>query len=179
VLALSATVASAQTETTLTFDDLREWAPVPDGYGGFDWRNVTVGEDLQSHDNAAWSITVFNLSGSFSSDDPFTLESAEVGRLVGTGNVSFTGYRGDDVAYSMDVTAGSRNSTYTQFGWTEINRVVVSSNGLAASIDNVTVSRGGNSYRAPEPATYAVALAGLGLVGWAARRKSAKCGSKT
>lgn len=168
ILALSATNASA---VTLTFEDLKDEAPTPiyDGYGGLNWDNFYA----KASDGNVFARDIFvNKDAAFSSNTPFFFQSIDV-HSSASSPVTFTGFTSlSDSAAAYTFTTGSTGQWESvQFSdWLKpVQKVVVFSKGVTR-IDNLTYN--GKAYGAPEPTTLGMTLAGLGLIGWAARRRA-------
>jgi uncharacterized membrane protein YdcZ (DUF606 family) len=175
--------ASANANTVLTFDELSPlqspmhviW--LQNGYGGLNWSNFGVINGIYvgptSGNNGYYYDIVsppnvgtngWDMPASFSSNKPFTLVSMSVGQSAYSGKTHFDGYVGNTLTYSLDVDTNARHTTPVAFGWTGLSMVVFQ-NSSGAVIDNLTIAA------VPEPETYAMMLAGLGLLGVAARRR--------
>ena len=156
-------------------------------YGGFSWRNFKVfnasasnsgyRNGIVSGTNVAYNVFANPVTLSHASG--FTLNNAYfVGawndgvtiQVVGTGSTSYT------KQFVIDSTA----ATNVVFNWTGLTSVKFSSSGGTPhdgydgagshfGMDNLTV----NAAPVPEPETWAMLVAGLGLLGLAARRKKA------
>ncbi|WP_229258471.1 PEP-CTERM sorting domain-containing protein [Duganella rivi] len=108
--------------------------------------------------------------------NPFSLNSINLLRPLGVGNykITFTGTKADSSVVTQDftftnltwntVTFGANFSNLTSVTWSEGSPLPF---GRVYVFDNISVTA------VPEPGTYAMLLAGLGLVGWARRRKQA------
>jgi hypothetical protein len=84
-------------------------------------------------------------------------------------DVTFTGTRFDNstVATTFHVAdSGVQNFTFS--GFTNLTKVTWSANSNVAQFDNINVAA------VPEPETYAMFLAGLGLMGFMARRRNGR-----
>lgn len=180
VLALNTAVASAAitTPTTIGFDDLTAGNYVPSPYAGLTWENfyVTAGSSgiflnaLTSPPNVG-----LNPSGwiaSFSSDQPFNFLSANIAQQydgISLFATEFVGYKTDGTTLSMNVTSQGTAGVLIDFGWNSLYKVTMAAAGgaslTATAIDDVSVSP------VPEPETYAMLIAGLGLAGAMARRR--------
>lgn len=190
-LLLSSVVAfasNAAMATTLTFDDVGGGLS-GSNYGGFTWNNINTynaTNAVSGYHNGivSGSYVAYNANanpGSFSSATAFTLNSA-----------FFTGAWNDGLTihavgtglnnYSMDFVVNTNAPSEITFNWTGLTSVQFSSsggtphgflNGSGAhfALDNLTV----NAVSAvPEAETYAMLLAGLGVMGAVARRRKAK-----
>ncbi|MDD4881070.1 MAG: PEP-CTERM sorting domain-containing protein [Gallionellaceae bacterium] len=178
--------------TTLTFDDIFSADPwVPDDavadlapvYGGLQWdsriklinQDYYLGTGDTNYSGAGyhtgvvsgdWAIYNIDASAvSFYDTAAFTFMSADVTRATSDGSVSFYGYRNGVQTESMVVNATTSGPTLVNFNWTNVDKVTFSSDGSDAVLDNITVSA------VPEPETYAMLMAGLGMMGFVARRR--------
>lgn len=177
-------ISLAHASTTITFDDLptaTTEAEIADGYSGFNWDNfyiLTPTSSIYSSSgfvNGLVSATnvAFNAwaePAAFSSTSAFTFVSAYVTKGWETGVTHFDGYVGNTLTYSVDVSSTKDAPTLATFNWVGVTKVVVSdANKTGQSVvDNITVAA------VPEPETYAMLLAGLGMVGAVARRRKQK-----
>jgi len=90
--------------------------------------------------------------------------------LTGDGNVAvtFTGTKLDHSTVTQTFTVNDgAPQTFTFAGFTNLASVTWSDNAMYHQFDNVNVAA------VPEPETYAMLLAGLGLIGFMARRRAA------
>lgn len=177
-------IGFAHANTTITFDDLptaTKEAEIADGYSGFNWDNFYILTPTSStysatgFANGVVSATnvAFNAwaePAAFSSTAAFTFVSAYVTKAWDNGVTHFDGYVGNTLTYSVDVTSTTAAPTLATFNWVGVTKVIVSdANKTGQSvIDNITVAA------VPEPETYAMLLAGLGLMGAVARRRKQK-----
>lgn len=184
VLAAASTAAMAD---TLTFEGL-SGSLNGSNYGGFSWSNFNVlnstgSNSGYSHGTVSGVSVAFNAfanPASFSSATAFTLNNAFFTgawndglsiHVVGTGTTT----------YVKDFVVSSLTPSNVVFNWTGLNSVSFSSlggtphggySGAGAhfAMDNLTV----NVAAVPEPETFAMLLAGLGLMGAVARRRKAQ-----
>lgn len=173
---LASTVANA---TVINFDNLviSGYSAIQNGYAGFNWNNFYV-LNSSAYPNTGYSTgnvsgpnVAFNVSAltaSFSSNTAFDLNSIMVTRAWNAGITHFDGYVGSVLTYSMDVFSTTLAPTLATFNWTGLNQVVMSGNGDWSVIDNLTINQSNN---VPAPATGALLLTGLGLIGFTARRR--------
>jgi PEP-CTERM motif len=183
-LAVASTLAvgtAANANTVITFDDLplnTIGIPIANGYAGLNWSNFYVVDGLTIYGGTTgWTAGVvsppnvaFNAKAdpaSFSSGTAFSLVSMDVTKAWYAGITHFDGYVGNALTYTMDVSSTTTGPTLATFNWTGLNQVTMSDgNGtLHTVIDNLTISS------VPEPETYGMMLAGLGLVGFISRRR--------
>jgi hypothetical protein len=174
-LALGAPFASA---TVLTFDDLGADGLVPSSYGGLDWSTSTwfnFGGDqapFSAHSGSyratlGWDGSTETSAIGFAKPDTFA--GAWFAGFEGV-SVTFDLYfQGAQVASSAAL-ALNGNSSFLSSGYAGlVDRVLVRSTDPANFVmDDFTFGS-----PVPEPATTALLLAGLGLVGVAARRRRA------
>lgn len=181
-LFLAATIAALSTFASadvINFDDLNtnSFSVISNGYQGFNWDNFYVVNGLQYSGNTGYRTgtvsapnVAFNGSSgpaSFSSANAFSLNSIQVTKAWNSGVTHFDGYVGNTLTYQMDVMSTTASPTFASFNWFGLNKVTMSDgDGSAQSaIDNISVTA------VPEPETYVMLLAGLGLIGTIARRK--------
>ncbi len=111
----------------------------------------------------------FQLAGNHRDGSPETVTSI-LG--VGIGNVSNTFSLAQDAGwtdYSMVFTPSVTGNYILSFGNS-------GGDNIGMLLDNVSVDGGAITSPIPEPGTYAMLLAGLGLLGFAARRRKLKAG---
>ena len=195
--ALALTAASSFA-TTLTFDSFDASQSLvnlaPTSYGGFSWNNFLVSDNTGNTGpgyttGAVNGInTAFNGGGdpaSFSSTTPFTLNEAFFAGAWNDGlNLRVVATTADQQTLSKDLTLNTGTVTDVVFNWSNLSSVsFVSSGGTRSpnapvgktggtqfTMDNLTVNA---TAPVPEPETYALLLAGMGLVGAAVRRRKA------
>lgn len=166
-LAAGATSASA---TVLNFDDLTASDEMPATYGGLDWSGWSYYDIVQFPYTPASAPTRLydrNNDNAFSSASGFTFQGADFSG-ASTTSVRFDMYlHGSLVASSVTVLT-SALPAFLSSGYSGlVDKVVVISNAPQYFVmDNVTINA------VPEPETYAMMLAGLGLLGFMARRKA-------
>lgn len=174
-------VSTAANAVVLTFDDLPSicCTLIPNGYGGLQWDNFGV---LGAYTSSSYTGTGYDTGtvsppnvayngnanpASFSSGTAFSLNSMYVTKAWNAGITHFDGYVGNALTYTMDVFSTTTGPTLATFNWTGLNKVTMSDGNytLHTAIDNLTLSP------VPEPETYAMLLAGLGLMGFTTRRR--------
>ncbi len=198
ILALSCVAgATSATATTITFDDFNNdnVIPLPDTYAGLNWNNFYVipgpdyinpasdyGDGVVSPKNVA-----FNGSGrpaTISSGSPFTLNSGYfTAPFMDDLTVEVTGFDGATQLYTTSFVVDTSGPMLVTFDWTGLSKVTFATSGGTVhpgfggsfpsfSLDNLTVDEPVASV--PEPATWALAIAGFGLAGGALRRRAAR-----
>lgn len=178
-LACAAWSHAAQAEV-ITFDNLTHQGReiIPAGYAGLSWDGFTAlrradappdgpgfVNGITSGDYAAYIYQ----NASFSSATPFYLLSMELTKAREAGHTLFTGYLNQKLVGTLDVAAGVNAPTLVNFHWaSKVDRVTVAINYAQHSVmDDIVISQ------VPEPATGGMLLAGLALLGVAARRRPA------
>ena len=176
----SATGSSFTTETYDTYDF---------SGGGLNYRflgtQTTLGSTHYDYGSQGTAVGIFGVSAAYSGDATYHLSNYlewQVGgvlKITLAGPVTSIAFDFGDVgsgpAGKFEVAIGSSIYSATgiqdQYGFfgivsdTSFNTITISSNLSYASIDNLRVAA------VPEPETYAMLLAGLGLVGALARRR--------
>lgn len=173
---------------TLTFDSFTG-SINNRNYGGFSWNNFSVINAASSNSgyhNAMISGTnvaynSFANPATFGNATAFTLNSAY---FIGAWNdglsIHVVGTGPGTTTYTRDFVVNSTTASNIVFNWSGLTSVRISSSGGTPhagysgagahfGMDNLTV----NAAPVPEPETYAMMLAGLGLLGFMARRKKA------
>lgn len=191
-----ALTAASSFATTLTFDSFNASQSLvnltPTNYGGLTWTNFLVsdntGDTGPGYTTGAVSgiNTAFNGSGdpaSFSSATPFTLNEAYFAGAWNDGlNLRIVATTADAQTFVKELTLNTQSATDVVFNWSNLTSVSFASSGGTRSplapvgktggtqftMDNLTVNA---TAPVPEPETYALLLAGMGLVGAAARRR--------
>lgn len=182
---LSAMAAASE----INFDSgLMNRQVIYDGYGGLDWDkfaafkpNASSGPGYVSG-TMSGSFVAYNHGGAaatISSAGSFSLVSAYLTAGWRNGlQLTVTGYLGEALVNSATYTLGTSSASFINFGLGNVDRVVFASSGGSGTggpsfvMDNLTV---GPALAAvtpvPEPQSYAMFLAGLGLIGGVARRR--------
>ncbi len=202
-LALLAAACAAQS-TTLTFDDLglaNGSETLLFSYGGFTWNNAgalnTTGfygnpsgypAGAVSGSGVGFSIMAETLS--FSSATPFTFNSVWLTGAWNDGlSVSITGSLAGTSLYSQTVNPLATAPTLYTFDWANIDTVSIQSSGGIGhpgytgggfggehvALDDLTF----NAAPVPEPASFAMLLAGLSVLTGVARRRQRTSPSST
>jgi PEP-CTERM motif len=185
---LASTAANA---VVLTFDDLPgTLGYIPNGYGGLQWDNFgstnSSGTPGTGYDTGSVSglNTAFNLFGSaasFSSATAFSLRDAFFTGAWNDGLQIHVVATGGSNTYTSDFTVDTSGPLNVFFNWSNINTVTFTSFGGIAhpglngggthfAMDNLAINEVASAV--PEPETYIMLLAGLGFIGFMARRRS-------
>jgi hypothetical protein len=183
VAALLATGAIHASAETLTFEGFSNMNPVPSGYGGLNWNNFSVLSDTSTSGYLNGIVSGTSVAynswanpASISSTTAFTLNSAFFTGAWNNGlTIHVTGSGATN--YSADIVVNTTSPTNYVFNWTGLTSVNFSSSGGTPAgysgsgahfaMDNMTI----NVAAVPEPETYALLLAGLGIIGATARRR--------
>lgn len=189
LLAVGAMVSAQATvtaTTTLTFDDIPAAeagestnliSVLAPNYGGLSWDNVYVlskdylpgtGYDTGTVSGLFVGYNGYSSPASFSDGTAFSFLSVYVTRAWSAGSVTFTGYLGGVQTQQSVISATTSGPVFATFNWGNVDKVTFASDSQAV-IDNLTV--GAMAAPVPEPETYAMLLAGLGLMGAVARRR--------
>jgi hypothetical protein len=189
-LTFTALVPQLAHATVVTFDDLAgDASSVPDGYGGFDWNNLTTVGSLNAvnfgYQNTGYgsgtvsgSNVIFNWNGG--SPVGITLATAGTFTYIGaffTGaweseTVSFTGLlNGAVVDTSAAYTITTAAAQFIELDWTGINELIIANTGMQWAMDNFTFS----ASPVPEPAS--MTLLSVALCGWGLLRRRRAIGS--
>lgn len=188
LLALSLSAHAAK--TTIDFDNFNlqgaQYAAINNGYAGLNWNNFGAirGAD-DSFANSGYDFgtvsglnAAFNERGddaSFSSATTFKLYSLFLTAAWTPGTVEFYGYHGNTLSQQMVVNTSQTSPMLVHFNWSGIDQVRMHVRGDNFSrqqvIDNVKLEFTPTA-PVPEPETYAMLLAGLGLLGYTQRRKA-------
>jgi len=145
--------------------------------GGYGYEGSAIRQSFSALAGTTLNVSfdwAFSSTDTFSPDFGFIAINDSVHKFVDTGSQYLTGKFLGSFVDAQNVTWNWFNSTYSYqantdgslalaLGVVDINDASYTSR---LRIDNVTVSA------VPEPETYALMLAGLGLVGWAVRRRS-------
>ncbi|UCV07575.1 PEP-CTERM sorting domain-containing protein [Dechloromonas denitrificans] len=178
VVAALASLAPAASATVLTFDDIGSDGFLPSNYGGLNW--VVDGWTAFSGEQAPFAAHSgdFRITTQWGGDDvaatiglitPTVFQGAYFAGLSGA-EVSFKLYLGGNLVGTSALLNPSATPTFLTSGYNGlVDTVVVSSKEHAGFVmDDFTFTAS-----VPEPETYALMLAGLGLLGFA-RRRAAK-----
>ena len=183
-----AALSGAAHATTLTFDDLVGEQQIANGYAGLDWSNFFVLPGTQDGPSGYENGTVstpnvaynaFGNPASISADtSPFSLNSGYFTAAWNDGlTVSVVGQVGGVDTYSTSFEIDTQAAVLETFNWADLSSVTFTSfggtnhgyNGTGPhfALDNLTVNVTG---AVPEPATWAMMLAGFGMIGMAMRK---------
>jgi hypothetical protein len=187
------TPASYAASTLITFDDIPQASSVngdiPDNYKGLTWTNLEyinpfhaggwsnsgAGNGIVSLSYVATSIS--GVPAEIQSTTPFTLNSAYFAANWNDGlSITVKGELAGAIVHTQTFTVDTKGSTRELFNWDNIDTVLITAtggthngslgySGTSFAMDNLIINS------VPEPETYAMLLAGLGLVGFVARRK--------
>ena len=174
-LASLAPVASA---TVLTFDDVAD-GYLPTNYGGLNWSLEgwtafsTEQSPFTAHSGAGRIATQWggdDVAATIGLVKPTVFQGAYFAGLTGA-EVSFKLYLGGNLVASSSLLNPTATPTFLSSGYKGlVDTVVVSSRDHAGFVmDDFTFTAA-----VPEPESYALMLAGLGLMGAVARRRAAK-----
>ena len=169
-LLLASLTIMANAATVVTFDDLIDYGTIPDGYGGAE----------------TWNSTYLNHSPGYAISGEFIAHGPEIDVsfttpifFSGTYYNSWGGARGGN-SYelyfkgNLVFSAAEMENPSNQLYWLDsgyagaVDRVVFYGSSDGAVIDNFTYS----AAPVPEPETYGMLLAGLGLLGALTRRRA-------
>ncbi|MEY2689943.1 MAG: hypothetical protein RL375_4143 [Pseudomonadota bacterium] len=189
-----AAVSSAHADT-INFDDINlvpnDYQALGTNYHGFSWNNFlaldTTGvfyspsgfqPGTLSGDNIGYNA--FGNDASFSSTTAFTLNSFYLTSAWRDGlTVTVTGTGNGGALFSQTLTPSATAATKYTLDWADINSVMFHAtggtkhagfaniDGTQFALDNITF----NAAAVPEPESYAMLLAGLGMMGFVGRRR--------
>lgn len=169
-LLLASLTVVANAATVVTFDDLIDYSYIPDGYGGAE----------------TWNSTYLNHSPSYAVSGEFIAHGPAIDVSFGSpiffsgtyynswggargGNSYELYFKGNLVFSAVEMDNHSDQLYWLDSGYSgAVDRVVFYGSSDGAVIDNFTYS----AAPVPEPETYGMLLAGLGLVGAMARRRA-------
>lgn len=169
-------IASAASANVLTFDDIGADGAVPVNYGGLDWSAAgwsVFGEPEEpyaAHSGDYRAISDFSGdpadSAAIGFKAPATFDGAWFAGLGGA-TVSFKLYLGGNLVATSAVLDPSATSSFLSSGYGGlVDKVVITSPGQGSFVmDDFSFTQA-----VPEPGTYALMFAGLGVVGAALRR---------
>lgn len=185
VLALAAACGQAQA-VTLDFDTGLS-GTIYSNYGGLNWSNFDVlnSSFYQPSGYVAGTISpssvAFNAYGnaaSFNSGTQFTFNSAYFTAAWSNGLiVDVQGYLGGSLVKSTSFTLDTTAASLITFNWANIDQVTfvahggvdagLGGSGTHFALDNVTLNA------VPEPSSFALVIAGLGIFGLMSKRRAA------
>lgn len=177
-LASLASLAPVASATVLTFDDLAD-GYLPTNYGGLNWALEgwtafsTEQSPFTAHSGAGRIATQWggdDVAATIGLIKPTVFQGAYFAGLTGA-EVSFKLYLGGNLVASSSLLNPTATPTFLSSGYKGlVDTVVVSSRDHAGFVmDDFTFTAA-----VPEPESYALMLAGLGLMGAVARRRAAK-----
>ena len=169
----------------LTFDNLAANLPVPAGYGGLNWSNLTVNNAAQSGLVAASppNVAFAHGDGTITPVAPgtFTFESADFAAAENPLLIAATGFRGGNLVYNASFTIYRFNPTFETLNFRNIDSLKFSANAppgfpgldavfLGFAIDNFTTGPQ-VAQDAPEPGSLLLCSIGVAATGLAALRQ--------
>lgn len=193
IIAVASTllVSTATNAVVLTFDDLpgTSLITIPNGYGGLQWNNFGrsngnpgTGYDTGSVSGVGTAFNEFGRAATFSSATAFSLRDAFFTGAWNNGLQIKVVATGGSNTFTREFTVDTNGPLNVFFNWSNINTVTITSFG--GVINPLLIGRGAGTQFAldnlainevlsavPEPETYAMLLAGLGLIGFMARRR--------
>ncbi len=177
-LASFAPMASA---TVLNFDDIGSYGFVPAGYGGLDWSASSwiafSGEQAPfTPHSGTWRIATDFGSNDAASTIRFAKPSVFNGAWFSgydDSSVSFLLYLGGKLVASSSTLSTSITPAFLASGYAGLADVVVVASGQQANYALDDFSFNEVAPAVPEPATWALMFAGLGVVAALARRRRA------
>lgn len=203
VLCLSSMAGSAQTITfdNLSNTSIYDGTQIANGYEGFNWSNFyylttsTFTYNPSGYQNGTVSgtnvlVNAYGAAASMSSQtSPFTFNSAYFTGAWKNGlNIQVNGYLAGALVDTKNFVVDSTSPVLQTFNWSNIDTLTFSPSGGTSAgypgctltsaacnhmaIDNMVVNNVVSSV--PEPATYAMLLTGLGLMGFFVSRSKGK-----
>ncbi len=185
----AAAIASAAHATVINFDDLGNLAPIANGYQGLNWNNIYsvdgVDYGASGYQNGVVSpknvaYNAYGDPGSISvAAGTFTFNGADFTAAWMNGlQLTLTGLAGGSTLYSTVLTLDTSGPLHFTTNWSGIDTLTFSTAGGTRgpydgggehfAMDNLTINAAGG---VPEPATWAMMIAGFGLAGATLRRR--------
>lgn len=199
-LAIAASTLSVPASAAvITFDDLPHVEDIQSPYQGFTWDYWTAINGDLFGDYGSNGYTNGVVSGpnvacacandfsqsaqSISSASSFTLGSGYFTSGWNDGaTLQVTGFDGADTLYTTSAVLNMSGPSLLVFNWSGIDKVTfsisggtrnpnVTGTGNYFALDNLTITPGDIAPGVPEPKSWALMIAGFGLVGFALRRR--------
>jgi hypothetical protein len=189
--ALFTLTSAAQASTVITFDDISNASNynghIPNYYKDLNWTNFNYINPFNSNgwQNSGAGTGIVSLSyvatnnsgvpAEIQSATPFTLDNAYFAANWNDGlQITVKGEFEGAITHTKTFTVDTAGSTREFFNWNNIDTVLITATG---GTHNSSLYDGGTSFAmdnlvispVPEPETYAMLLAGLGLLGAIAR----------
>lgn len=185
-LAVLAVVASSAQASVLSFEDVpgavagQPSNPIASGYAGYDWTNFfaaddtylsSIGGNTAAVTDGHWvAVNGMSAPGIVSDSTLFNFYGATFTRprFSSLATLTLEAYAGSVLMYSDSFTIAAM-PVVKSYSWTGIDKLVFTptkgGSPTLVAIDQLSLAP------VPEPETYALMLAGLGLVGAMARRR--------
>ena len=193
--AVAALIALPAHAVTLNFDDLDSSSSIG-MYDGFDFSNFYAldartfipsgyANGVISRENVAYNGG--GLAATISAGSAFSLTSGYLAAAWNDGlTVDLVGTLNNAVAFTQSFVIDTASATFETFNHALVDKVVFTTSGgtphpgyilgfgTQLSLDNLTIRTpavNAAASSAPEPASWAMLITGLGLVGWAMRQR--------